>query len=342
MTRDSRKPSAQRLWVLGTPKRRTLIKRLQWITHPITIFVSLQIVWLAMTLIWVIWFIGQREAIADLSQKFGQEYFDTRVSLAILVVGCILLGVLFVGLISLFVGGQRQSYAARQQRTFVSSVTHELKSPLASIQLSFETMASREIPDQTKQRLMEMIQSDLERLRRLVDQILVTGRLDRGLILDEEPLTTSVGEVIEKITENLSYLDRNLASRIRLDCPRGLEIALPRGTLSLVLNNLMENAIKYSPRHSPVVICVERTPKVIVISVQDQGIGLTNIEKRRMFGMFHRGETAIRKAIPGTGLGLYIVRTAVKALGGRVWAESPGPGLGATFFVSLPIQVSHV
>ena len=61
-----------------------------------------------------------------------------------------------------------------------------------------------------------------------------------------------------------------------------------------------------------------------------------------MFGMFHRGETAVRKAIPGTGLGLYIVKTAVNALGGKVWAVSPGPGLGSTFFVSLPMQVRHV
>ena len=295
-----------------------------------------------MTLIWVIWFVGQQEAISDLSRKFGHEYFDTRVSLAILVVGCILLGVLLVGLIFLFVVGQRQSYAARQQRTFVSSVTHELKSPLASLQLSFETMTEREVSRETHARLMAMIQSDLERLRRLVDQILVTGRLDRGLTLDEESRTTSIRELIEKVVENLSYLDSTLESRIKVQCPTDLEIGLPRGTLSIVLNNLIENAVKYSPRSSDIAIKVDATQKSIVISVKDHGLGLTNHERRKMFGMFHRGETAVRKAIPGTGLGLYIVKTAVNALGGKVWAESPGPGLGSTFFVSLPMQVRHV
>lgn len=338
----SGKSEDHRPWVLGTRKRQSFFRRLSWITHPITIFVSLQIVWLAMTLMWVIWFVGQQEAISDLSQKFGHEYFDTRVSLAILVVGCILLGVLCVGLISLFVVGQRQSYAVRQQRTFVSSVTHELKSPLASLQLSFETMTAREMSEPTRQRLMTMIQSDLDRLRRLVDQILVTGRLDRGLTLDEESRLTALADIVDKICENLSYLDSQLASRISLDCPSGLEISLPRGTLSLVLNNLIENAVKYSPKGTPIVVKVERVGKKIILSVRDQGLGLTNKEKRRMFGMFQRGETAIRKAIPGTGLGLYIVKTAAKSLGGRVWAESPGPGQGSTFFVSLPIQVSHV
>jgi hypothetical protein len=91
-----------------------LLQRLSWITHPITIFVSLQVVWLAITLIWVIWFVTEREEIGTLARRFGQEYFSTEITMAILVVGCILLGVLLVGTILLFVTGQRQSSAARQ------------------------------------------------------------------------------------------------------------------------------------------------------------------------------------------------------------------------------------
>ena len=111
--------------------------RLRWLTHPITIFVSLQIVWVAITVIWVIWFVSERAEINALAKRFGQEYFSTEITVAILVVGCILLGVILVGTIMLFVAGQRQTSAASQQRTFVSSVTHELKSPLASLQLAF-------------------------------------------------------------------------------------------------------------------------------------------------------------------------------------------------------------
>src|SRR5262249_21348985 len=98
-----------------------ILRRFRWLAHPTTVFVSLQIVWLAITLIWVIWFVGEQAEISQLAAKFGREYFEPGTALAILVVGCVLLGVLLVGLIVLFVVGQRQSAAAQQQRNFVSS-----------------------------------------------------------------------------------------------------------------------------------------------------------------------------------------------------------------------------
>lgn len=313
-----------------------LFRRLRWMTHPITIFVALQFVWLAITLIWVIWFVGQQEAIADLARKFGREYFDARVSLAILVVGCVLLGVLLVGTIMLFVFYQRQSSAARQQRTFVSSVTHELKSPLASLQLAFETMEAHKLDETTSKQMMGMIQSDIDRLRRLVDQILVAGRLDRGIIVDDDLQMLHPLELIEKTRDNLKYLDQSLNHRLTIECPTDLQIMTSRSVMTMILNNLLENAIKYSVKGSPISVKVEVVNREIYLYIKDQGLGLDQKDKRRVFRMFYRNETAIKKAIPGTGLGLFIVKTAVRSLGGRVWAESQGRNHGSTFYVLLP------
>lgn len=315
-----------------------LLRRFRWVTHPITIFVSLQIVWLAITLIWVIWFVGAQQEISSLAQRFGREVFDSRVTVSILVVGCVLLGVLLVGTITLFVFGQRQSYAARQHRNFVSSVTHELKSPLASLQLSFETMTTRELDDATESRLMRMIDSDIERLRRLVDQILVAARLDRGALgFDgEDYQQLDFKELIMTIKEKLSYLDPDIDERLIVECQQGVSIRAPRSALHLILNNLMENAIKYSPRKTPITVACEATANEIFFYVRDRGHGLDKKDARRIFKMFHRSESAVKKAIPGTGLGLFIVRSAVRVLGGRVWVESPGRDQGATFYVSLP------
>lgn len=319
---------------------RRLLLRLRWMTHPITVFVSLQIVWLAITLIWVIWFVGLQGELADLAERFGGQHFDTRTALAILIVGCVLLGVLLVGTISLFVFGQKQSYAARQQRSFVSSVTHELKSPLASLQLAVETMNAHQLDEDTAGRMREMIQSDIERLRRLVDQILVAGRLDRGVkMFDEEPQVIPCRDLVTKIRDNLSYLDPGLAGRFAIEIPRGLMLKAPKSALTLIFNNLLENAVKYSPRQSPVRVAVRPGPIDVLISVEDQGMGLDRKDLRRIFRMFHRSEQAVKKAVPGTGLGLYIVRSVTQMLGGRVWVESEGRGLGSRFFVSLPRSV---
>jgi signal transduction histidine kinase len=320
-----------------------LLRRLRWVTHPITIFVLLQIVWLAITLIWVIWFVGQQQAIAELAQKFGREIFDTRASLGVLVAGCVLLGMLLVGVISLFVIYQRQSYVARQQRTFVSSVTHELKSPLASLQLSFETMTQRELDGPTKKQMTTMIQSDIDRLRRLVDQILVAGRLDRGLPLeDDSSQSVPIVDLIANVRGKLGYLDPQLASRLNVACPAGLSVHSARAALTLVLSNLLENAIKYSAKDAPIDVTVLQDDRELLVAVRDRGLGLDQKDKRRIFKMFHRSESAVKKAIPGTGLGLYIVRSAVLSLGGRVWAESAGRNLGTTFYVSLPATTRKV
>lgn len=313
-----------------------LLRRLRWVGHPITIFVSLQVVWLAITLIWVIWFVGQQAALADLAQKFGREFFDREVSLTILVVGCVLLGVLLVGTISLFVIYQRQTSLARHQRIFVSSVTHELKSPLASLRLSVETMAVRKLDEQTSRRLMDMIQSDVDRLHRLVDQILMAGRLDRGLAIDDDRQEIDLKTLVFEVGDKLSYLDPDLRKRLSLNCVDDLALHASKATMTVILNNLIENAIKYSARHSPIEIEMASTGRELFITVKDHGLGLDLKDKRRIFRMFHRNESAVKKAIPGTGLGLYIVKTAVRSLGGRVWAESPGPGHGSTFYVALP------
>ena len=304
--------------------------------HPITIFVSLQIVWLAITLIWVIWFVGAQQEIASLAARFGKEFFDSRVTVSTLVVGCVLLGVLLVGTITLFVFGQRQSYQARQHRNFVSSVTHELKSLLASLQLSFETMASRDLDPPTSARLMRMIDNDIERLRRLVDQILVAGRLDRGALgFDEEVVDLDFRELINTVQESLIYLDPECGARIRVEGESGT-VRAPRQALLLILNNLIENAVKYSPKKTQITAACSDGSNETFIYVRDEGHGLDKKDMRRIFKMFHRSESAVKKAIPGTGLGLYIVKSAVQVLGGRVWVESPGKDKGTTFYVSLP------
>ena len=315
----------------------TVRRHLRWMTHPVTIFVALQFVWIAITLIWVLWFVGQQAEIAQLAERFGRENFDSRAVIAILIVGCVLLAVLLVGTIALFVFGQKQSSLAFQQRSFVSSVTHELKSPLASLQLASETIQTRELDIQTRSRLFGMINSDIERLRRLIDRILVAGRLDQG-IFGAEPveerlhLRSTIGNIIQQA----EHLDSQLSKRVSIKCGTDLEYLGPEAALQLILGNLLENAIKYSPLSAPIAIIVTLRSEYLQVQIVDQGMGLDRKEQKNIFKMFHRADISIKKAIPGTGLGLYIVKAAVRNLNGSVWVESPGRGHGSTFSIRLP------
>jgi signal transduction histidine kinase len=310
------------------------ISCITWLTHPIVVFVILQILWVAITFLWVIWFVEQKNSITELTAQLRRTVTPSY-SLLFLVIGCILLGMMLVGTVVLFVFAQKQASLIRQQRNFVSSVTHELRSPLASLQLSFETLRKDDTPFEVRTELFNMAQKDIDRLIRLVDRILISARLDRGIIdlNAAENQEILVFDTINKMRNQFVHLDPQLAERLIVECPPDLRLKIVPLAINLILGNLIENAINYSPPNSKVVIKAEDQLDNVTISIEDQGYGIAKKDLRRIFKMFHRTNVSRRKAIPGTGLGLYIVKSTIDIIGGKVWAESRGIGLGSTFKV---------
>jgi signal transduction histidine kinase len=146
-------------------------------------------------------------------------------------------------------------------------------------------------------------------------------------MFEQDAETVFLADLVDRTIEHLSYLDPELRTRLSVVCESDVAIRAPRAALGLIVTNLLENAIKYSPKGAPIDITVTAT-----------AVGLEPADRRRVFKMFHRSEQAVKKAIPGTGLGLYIVRTATRLLGGQIVAESEGRDLGSTFRVTLPIN----
>ena len=307
--------------------------------HPISVFVIMQILWAAILTLWVIWFVGRRREIEKLASQLSPSMLptdDTSV-VALIVVGIVLLSMLGAGTIMLFAWGQRQTSLIRQQRHFVSSVTHELRTPLASIHLAYETLTSRNLPDETKQKLLVMSLVDIDRLIRLVNQILISSRLDRGLAMFQDDVKTiNVAQSLHAIIETLNYLDRHISQRVTVHCRDYLNWQGSQNAFNMVMSNLIENAIKYSPPKAAIEIKAEDSQGGLKISVTDQGLGLMAKEKKRIFKMFYRSQDATGRAIPGTGLGLFIVKTTLEQLGGQISVQSAGLGLGSTFKVVFP------
>jgi signal transduction histidine kinase len=314
-----------------------MVRIIKWLTHPIVVFVSLQVVWLTIIILWVFWFLRQQESLETIGKIIGTNSTINPVTgIATLAIGCVLLGIILVGTVVLFVFTQVQSSLLQQQKAFVSSVTHELRSPLASLQLSFETLQRHKLSDSIRDRIFSMVNKDLERLSQLVERILIAGRLDKGILDYKNPQDEiDLKDLIQAVCSQQQHLDQNLHARLHLECPTTLRIRGSRLGLGIVLNNLVENAIKYSPAGSPIRIRVELQEFEFWLAIEDQGIGLNKKELRKVFKIFHRSPRAQAQAVPGTGIGLYIVRSIVQSMGGRIWISSEGIGHGSRFTIAL-------
>lgn len=308
--------------------------------HPISIFVFMQILWTAILTLWVIWFIDRRREIEKLATLIKPTLLptdDTSV-LVLIVVGVVLLSMLGAGSIMLFSWGQRQTSLIKQQRNFVSSVTHELRTPLASLHLAYETLASRTLSEEMRQKLLSMSLVDIDRLVRLVNQILISSRLDRGLTMFQDDIQdVNVLSALNDVVKTLSYLDQEISSFVTIDVKKDLTWRGSLNAFNMVISNLLENAIKYSPAKSKVDITVIVNDLNMIISVKDRGLGLSARDRSRIFKMFYRSSEAAKRAIPGTGLGLFIVKTTLQQLGGSISAESNGLGEGSTFKATFPV-----
>ncbi len=253
----------------------------------------------------------------------------------LLVLGVISFVVIMSVLVMFTVFLAREILEVRRQDTFIDSVTHELKSPLASIKLCLQTLEREDLPEDKRQTLRRMIQDDVSRLSAFIDDVLQASRLahdDVGTDLDAVQLDAVVAQAVETVAAR-HKIERG---EIRVSVPEALGVVTDRAALEIVLRNLVDNAVKYSPRPVAVEVRCAVEPGAVAIDVTDRGIGIPRRELARVFQRFYRVDHESVRKRKGTGLGLFVVSALVRNLGGTVRASSPGPGLGATFHVRLP------
>jgi len=220
---------------------------------------------------------------------------------------------------------------ARQRRNFLLSITHKLKSPIASLRLGIETMTRRSLRDDQRETLLKNGLKDADRLQGLVEELLLAARL-------EDKWKPSLEDVMLKaLVEDCrdAMLARPPGAEIIVSAPDGWPVIRADYTgISAVIRNLLENALKYAPGEAPVRVTVSKFDGKCRIVVADQGPGIPDSEKKRVFEKFYRiGNEETRKAT-GTGLGLFIVSQIVKAHGGRIELGDNSPS-GAVFTITL-------
>jgi signal transduction histidine kinase len=230
----------------------------------------------------------------------------------------------------------RELTVARLQSDFVSAVSHEFRTPLTTLRQLTELLLDRRVVEVERRRTyLEALARQTERLQRLVESLLDFGRMEAGTSpywlapLELAPLVRSVVR---------DFADDPAAGRPRIETDVDDHLTLAAADPDALRNalwNLLDNAVKYSPKGAAIHVRVRHREERVVIEVEDSGLGIAPQEQRDIFRKFVRGSTAIRERIKGTGIGLAIVQHIVTAHGGTVVVESE-PGRGSTFTITLP------
>lgn len=256
----------------------------------------------------------------------------------LLVLGALSFVLIIIVLVLFVVSLARGIIEVRKQDTFIDSVTHELKSPLASLQLCLETLGREGLEGDAREKLRHMMLQDVDRLHAFIDDVLEANRLSYArpgmLNLSDVPLS----QLTEQCAEAVRVRHRLEPQELFVDVDPDLMVTTDRAALEIVVKNLIDNAAKYSERPARVEVVARRdSDNKVLLEVSDNGIGIDRKNLKRVFHRFYRVEDQEVRERRGTGLGLFVVWALVKQLGGNVQAFSEGRGLGTTMRVELPV-----
>lgn len=257
---------------------------------------------------------------------------------ATLVFGIIAFALIIAGIIIYTVFLVRELRRTEQQDSFLNAVTHELKTPIASIRLYLETLQARELSEAQRQEFYRVMLDDTTRLQYTVEQVLRAGVASQRRKLGQRGPVDLAALAIECIetTRRRHHLDGEAVTLAGAPPAQSMLVEGDADELRTAIGNLLDNAVKYSATAVRVTVeLASPTPQTLWVRVRDRGVGIPKRQLRRIFNRFHRFQ-ARGFSVKGTGLGLYIVRSIARQHGGRVFAESEGEGAGATFTLELP------
>lgn len=262
------------------------------------------------------------------------EIKSAALSWVMLTTGAVLLAAVLAGVIAYLTLTVKAVNLNRRQSNFIDAVTHELKSPIASLKLYLQTMTRRSVSEEQKQDFHRFMLDDVERLDLLINHLLDVARIDQsGDIRDDEEV--SIADLLNHSAQATCIRYRVPPETIEVECPP-IKLLSQLVQLEILFRNLIDNAVKYggSPPHVSVHATIINDSKLAVV-IRDNGSGIPLNQRRKVFGRFIRLGNELERSTPGTGLGLYLVRNVVKSLGGSIQVSDRTDGSGSQFEVTL-------
>jgi len=302
----------------------------------ILIFILAQIAWLSLLGLWIYWYISNYMVYNEASQNTTYRPISAKTNIIALVGGLILLVAVSLGMSLIFARLSIQLKIAQLYDNFIATVTHELKSPLSSIQLYLETLKRQRLPGRKQKEFIQRMIQDAGRLNNLINSILeIAGHEQKKVahhfeVCDADPtLRSLVKEAVDqfKLPSNAVQITGKVSGKIISD----------RNALKIVFNNIFDNAIKYSTAKPIILVRFDRMDNNLIVEFRDQGIGIPPKDQKRIFDKFQRIYDRDIPSVKGTGLGLYWVKEIMKYHGGQASVFSEGKNKGSTFRIVLPI-----
>jgi len=304
------------------PSQLSRSRRPKW--HYLAVGVGLIVVAVALTVAWQILAAPQSVHRAVSSARVVVYFFGSLLFL-LLIAGLVLIVILLI----------REVRLNERQSNFVSAVTHELKTPVASLKLYLDTLEYREVPAERRVEFYRTMRQDIERLNTTINSVLNAAMYTDRPVADARPL--DLARVVRRAVDLTLTRFQLPRDAIRCEGAERLPLAGDAQALEIAVLNLLDNAVKYS--RDGVRVEVETwsdADGLAHVRIRDHGIGMNRSHLPFIFTRFYRIGAEVRRSRTGTGLGLFIVRSIVKGHRGTITADSPGPDRGSTFTVSLP------
>ena len=309
--------------------------------YHIMLFVLAQLAWILVLGLWIYWFVTNYLGLENISHA-ENSFLSKAESITVLVSGILLLITITTILSIIFVFLNRQLNLTNLYDNFIANVTHELKSPLSSIQLFLETMKMREVDRETEKKFITNMMSDIERLDKLISSILYISSFQHSKFankLSHDYHIYSADTVIKEVITSL-FKQHHIEDCAKLTGSFKGNCVIDKNWLTIVFSNLIDNAVKYSYNDRKITADLSQEHGYFRISIKDNGIGIKASDQKRIFRRFQRLDNPDSPSVKGTGLGLYWVKEIVRYHGGNVSVESNPKEKGTKFTVSLPVYKS--
>jgi signal transduction histidine kinase len=258
------------------------------------------------------------------------------------VLGVIFFVLIIAGMVLNTIFLVREIRRNEQHDSFINAVTHELKTPVASIRLYLQTLQTRELDETKRREFYRIMLEDSDRLLQTIEQVLragSTGSRLRRIVRTRVDLGEIVRESVELARKRFHLDPRSLAYDQRVAGDRPMVLGDPE-ELRAAVWNLIDNAVKYSSGDVQIRVALEQIEgQRLAVRVSDSGVGISPAELKRIFRRFYRIPASVAMRTKGSGLGLFIVRSVARKHGGRAFAESEGAGRGSTFTLLLPLAI---